>query len=153
MAAHYLGGDAATAGRPKALLLRGDAVLAEEQKLADLLTVLGVSWQAVHIGEIAGLCANGSAESTERVCVMTSASSLAPVLVGALNADDAPPGWMIKAESVYVYGFTAEPASQQLLRFLTGDPPAKVRSVLGKQELISAKGCSPLMCGSSSGCR
>jgi len=85
MAAHYLGGDAATAGRPKALLLRGDAVLAEEQKLAELLTVLGVSWQAVHIGEIADLCAKGSAESTERFCVMTSASSLAPVLEGAFE--------------------------------------------------------------------
>src|SRR5712671_2990147 len=136
MAAHYLGGDAATTRRPKALLLRGDAVLAEEQKLADLLTVLGISWQAVHIGEIAGLCAKGSADS-ERFCVMTSASSLAPLLEGAWNADDAPPGWMIKAESVYVYGFTAEPASQQLPRFLTGDPAAKVRSVRGQQAFIS----------------
>jgi len=151
MAAHYLGGDAATAGRPKALLLRGDAVLAEEQKLADLLTVLGVSWQAVHIGEIADLCAKGSAESTEHFCVMTSASSLAPLLEGALNADDAPPGWMIKAESVYVYGFTAEPASQQLLRFLTGDPAAKVRYVRGKQVFISVNRDFPAICGSMSG--
>src|SRR5882762_2301503 len=115
MAAHYLGGDAATAGRPKALLLRGDAVLAEEQKLANLLTVLGISWQAVHIGEIADLCAKGSAESTERVCVMTSAGPRAPVLGGALTADDAPRGGMKKGEPVYVYGFAGEPAPQQLL--------------------------------------
>ena len=120
MAANYLGGDAATSGRPKALLLRGNAVSPEEQKLAELLTVLGVSWQAVHTEEIAGLCAGSSADSAERFCVLTSASSVAPLVEGALNGD-ALPEWMIKVESVYIYGFTAEPASQRLLRFLTGD--------------------------------
>src|SRR5258708_2983481 len=151
MAAHYLGGDAATTGRPKALLLRGDAVLPEEQKLADLLTVLGIYWQAVHIGEIAGLCAKSSAESTERFCVMTSAGSLPPLLEGALSSDDAPTGWMTKVESVYVYGFTAEPASQRLLRFLTGDPAAKVRYVRGKQVFVSVNRDCPAICGSMSG--
>jgi len=100
MAAHYLGGDAATTGRPKALLLRGDAVSPEERKLAELLTVLGVSWQVVHIGEIAGLRVEGPEDSTERFCVLTSASSVAPLVEGALNPDDALPEWMIKAESV-----------------------------------------------------
>src|SRR3977135_354836 len=55
MAADYLGGDAAPSGRPKAWLLCGNAVSPEEQKLGELLTVLGVSWQTVHAGEMAGL--------------------------------------------------------------------------------------------------
>ena len=151
MAAHYVGGDAATSGRPKALLLRGDAVLPEEEKLAELLTVLGVSWQAIHIGEIAGRCAEGSANSSESFCVMTSATSVAPLVEGALNGDDALPEWMIKAESVYVYGFTAEPASQRLLRFFTGDPTAKVRYIRGKQVFVSVNRDFPAICGPMSG--
>ena len=151
MAAHYLGGDAATGGRPKALLLRGDAVLPEEEKLAELLTVLGVSWQAVHIGEIARWCAEGSANRSEPFCVMTSATSVAPLVEGAVNADDALPEWMIKAESVYVYGFTAETASQRLLRFFTGDPTARVRYVRDKQVFISVNRDFPAICGPMSG--
>ncbi len=151
MAAHYLGGDAATTGRPKALLLRGDAVSPEERKLAELLTVLGVSWQVVHIGEIAGLRVEGPEDSTERFCILTSASSVAPLVEGALNPDDALPEWMIKAESVYVYGFTAEPASQRLLRFFTGDPTAKVRYVRGKQVFLSVSRDFPAICGPMSG--
>src|SRR6266403_839052 len=86
LAAVYLAGDAAaTSGRPKALLFRGNAVSPEEQKLAELLTVLGVSWQGVHAGEMAGLCAGGSADGSERFCVLTSASSVAPLVEGALN--------------------------------------------------------------------
>ena len=151
MAAHYLAGDAAaTSGRPKALLFRGNAVSPEEQKLAELLTVLGVSWQGVHAGEMAGLCAGGSADGSERFCVLTSASSVAPLVEGALNGD-ALPEWMIKAESVYIYGFTAEPASQRLLRFFTGDPTAKVRYVRGRQVFISVSRDFPAICGPMSG--
>src|SRR5258708_30510259 len=151
MAAHDLAGDAAgTRGRPKALLLRGNAVSPEEQKLAELLTVLGVSWQAVHTGEMAGLCAGSPADSSERFCVLTSASSVAPLVEGALNGD-ALPEWMIKAESVYIYGFTAEPASQRLLRFFTGDPTAKVRYVRGGQGFISVSRDFPAICGPMSG--
>src|SRR6266849_2868834 len=58
---------------------------------------------------------------------------------------------MIKAESVYVYGFTAEPASQRLLRFSTGDPTAKVRYVRGRQVFISVNRDFPAICGSMSG--
>jgi hypothetical protein len=151
MAAHYLGGDAAASGYPKALLLRGDTVLPQEQKLAELLSVLGVSWQAVHVGEIAALSARTSAGSAERFCVMTSANSLAAVLGGALNADDALPEWMVKAESVYIYGFREDAVSQCLLRFLSGDPSAKVRLVKGRQVFISVTGNSPAVCGSMSG--
>lgn len=147
MAANYLGGDAATSGCPKALLLRGDAVLPEEDKLAELLTVLGVSWQVAHAGEIAGLCDR----SAGRFCVMASATSIATLVEGVLNTGDVLPEWMVKADSVYVYGFTADPASQRLLRFFTGDPTAKVRYVTGKQVFISVSKEFPAICGPMSG--
>ena len=151
MAAHYLGGDAATSGCPKALLLRGDSVCPEEHKLAELLTVLGVSWQVVHAGEIASLCAEGSADGGEGFCVMASAGSVASLVQGAMATEDALPDWMVKAESVYVYGFTADVASQRLLRFFTGDPAAKVRHVTGKHVFISVNRDFPAISGPMSG--
>lgn len=150
MAAHNLGGNGVSSGRPKALLLVGDFVSPQEKKLAELLSVLGVSWEVVHAGEIAALSDRGSTDRAERFCVMTSAWTIAPILADAVNADDALPEWMARAESVYVYGFTEEPASQHLLRFLTGDPSAKVRLVRGKQVFISVAN-SPAICGSMSG--
>jgi hypothetical protein len=151
MAAHYLEGEAATSERPKALLLYGDAVLPEEKKLAELLTVLGVSWQAVHLGDIGAQCDRGLTGNPERSCVLTSASSVGALVGDALSIDDPLPEWMTKAESVYVYGFTDDPASQRLLRFLTGDPAARVRNVTGKHVFISVSNAMPAVCGAMSG--
>jgi hypothetical protein len=150
MAAHNLGGNGVSSGRPKALLLAGDFVSPQEKRLAELLSVLGVSWEVVHAGEIAALSDRGSTDSAERFCVMASARTITPLLADAVNADDVLPEWMAKADSVYVYGFTEEPASHHLLRFLTGDPSAKVRLVRRKQVFISVANF-PVICGSMSG--
>jgi hypothetical protein len=148
MAANYPGGEAAAGVYPKALLLRGETASPEDEKLAGLLDVLGVSWQAVDCGEIA----SGNAFSgIERFCVIGRASCLAALLAGGKDADGEFPQWMTRAESVYVYGFTESSESQRLLRFLSGDSCAMVRSAAGRRALISIANDFPGMCGSMSG--
>src|SRR5436853_6130085 len=151
MAGSYAGGEAVTSARPKALLLRGDAGSPEEQKLAELLTVLGVSCQLVHATDIADLCAHEYNDAAKGFCVLTAASSLAPLLESALSGGSGLPEWMTRADSVYVYGFTGEPGSLSLLRFFTGDPTAKVRYVRGNQVFISVSNDLPAVCGHMSG--
>src|ERR1700730_1543199 len=123
MAAHYSGVEAATSGCPKALLLRAEVVLPEDDKLAALLDVLGVSWQAVQAGEFTS---RSDTNSGERFCVISPASCMTALLADAMNAGGDLPQWMTRAESVYIYGFTEDSEPQRLLRFLTGDPCAKV---------------------------
>lgn len=149
MAAHYLGGDAATSGCPKALLLRGDVFSPEDRKLGELLGVLGISWQAMHVGELSRLSDLGS--PAQRFCVLASARAVADLIAGEPNPDDALPAWMIQAESVYIYGFTEDPASQRLMRYLTGDPDAKVRQVRARQLFVSVSSGLPAICGPMSG--
>lgn len=147
MAAHYLRGNAAASGCPKALLLRGETVSPEDQKLAALLDVLGVSWQFVRANEIA----TRNNRSGERFCVMSPARCMAALLDLAAKTGSELPDWMTKAESVYVYGFTGNSDSQSLLRFLTGDTCAHVRTVTAEQSFVSVTGDFPEMCGPISG--
>jgi len=151
MAANYLGGNAATSGCPKALLLRGGAFSPEDEKLGKLLTALGVCWQPIHFGEVSGLGDPGSPENAERFCILASARALAGLIGGDPNPDAGLPSWMTRAESVYVYGFTEHPASQHLMRYLTGDPGAKVRQVKARQLSVSVSAGLPAMCGPMSG--
>jgi hypothetical protein len=75
---------------------------------------------------------------------------MAVLLGDAMNAGGDIPQWMIRAESVFVYGFTEDSESEHLLRFLTGDACAKVR-IAGQRALISVTSDFPEMCGSMSG--
>ncbi|MCU1240016.1 MAG: hypothetical protein JWO71_742 [Candidatus Acidoferrum typicum] len=150
MAAHFLRGDASASGCPKALLLRGEAASPEDEKLAALLDVLGVSWEAVRAKDIASR-AEWNAPGGEPFCVMSPASCMAALVGPAANAGGALPDWMAKAESVYVYGFLEDNDSQSLLRFLTGDPCANVRSATAQQSFVSVTGDFPEMCGPMSG--
>src|SRR4030081_3476448 len=121
MAANYSGGDAAASGCPKALVIRGEVILPEDQRLTALLEVLGVSWQVVQVGQIASHANENAGKSRERVCVISAASRIATLLGDAVTAGKELPSWMTEAESVYIYGFTEDTGSQNLLRFLTGD--------------------------------
>jgi hypothetical protein len=151
MAAHYLRANAAASGCPKALLLRGEIVSPEDEKLAALLDILGVSWQVVRAKEIAVCRAWNAPEADERFCVMSAASCLAALLDPVAKSESELPNWMTKAESVYVYGFIEDTDSQALLRFLTGDACAKVRHVTAEQSFVSVTGDFPDMCASMSG--
>jgi hypothetical protein len=58
---------------------------------------------------------------------------------------------MRDAESVYVFGFSQDSASGGLLRLLSGEPSAKVRSMTAGRAPISVSGDFPEMCGGMSG--
>src|SRR3984893_5387220 len=148
MAAHYSGVEAAASGCPKALLLRGEVVLRDDDKLAALLDVLGVPGEAVQAREITS---RRDTNSGERFCVISPASFMTALLADAMNAGGDLPQWMTRAESVYIYGFTEDSESQRLLRFLTGDPCAKVRNAAGQRAFISVTSNFPEMCGPMSG--
>jgi hypothetical protein len=150
MAAHYLRANAAASGCPKALLLRGEAVSPEDEKLAALLDVLGVPWQVVRANEI-GNHAEWNVSDRERFCVLSGASCMAALLSRDAKSGSELPGWMIHAESVYVYGFTEDRESQALLRFLTGDACAEVRRVTAKQSFVSVTDDFADMCGPMAG--
>src|ERR1700747_2727448 len=105
MAAHYLRANGAASGCPKALLLRGEAVSPEDEKLAALLDVLGVSWQVVRADEIASCRDWNESRAGDHFCIMSSARCMAKLLGPDAKSSSELPGWMNKAESVYVYGF------------------------------------------------
>src|ERR1700730_6294725 len=150
MAAYHLGDDAAASGCPKALLLRGEAVSPEDEKFGGLLDCLGVSWQAVRASKLADGGERPESARGGRFCVMVSASCLGALSSQNAKADDLP-SWMTVAESIYVYGFSEEPASQALLRLLTGDLGAKVRSMTVQAAPVSVSRDFPEMCGGMSG--
>lgn len=151
MAAHYLRANAAASGCPKALLLRGQTASPEDEKLAALLDVLGVSWQVVHGNEIAVSRDWNEAGAGERFCIMSPASCMATLLGPDAKSGSELPGWMIKAESVYVYGFREDSDSQALLRLLTGDADGKVRRVTTERSFVTVTSDFPDMCGPMSG--
>ena len=140
MAANHVGDNAAASGCPKALLFRGGAVLPEDEKLTGLLDCLGASWEPVRATEIL--------RQTGRFFAMAPASCVAELLnqgTGDL------PTWIADADSVFLYGFGEDGASQNLLRFLTGDPYAKVRGVSAGHASISISSDFPEFSGPLSG--
>jgi hypothetical protein len=152
MAAYHVKGDAVASGCPKAVLLRGEAVSPEDERLAGLLDSLGVFWQAVGVTELAGGGDWKPFTMGERVCVMTSANRLA-ALMNPTAESSGLPAWMRAAESVYIYGFAEDDASQRLLCLLTGNPVAAVRTMTGQHALISVSSDFPEISDPMSGLR
>jgi hypothetical protein len=151
MAARNLRVDSATSGCPKAMLLRGEVALPEEQKLAGLLDCLGISWEAMSRAEMARGDEWTALRSCERFCIISAAGCLADVVGRAASTGDGLPSWMTRAESVYVYGFGEDDGSRRLLRFLTGDAGAKARSITEEDVTISVSADFPELCGAMSG--
>ena len=153
MAAHHFRGGASASGRPKALLLRGETISPEDEKLARLLEVLGVPWEAAGANEIAGYADWDAADGGPAAFVMSSADCLAAALGKLASEGGELPEWMRKATSTYVYGFREDSRSENLLRFLTGDRWARVRMAGTEQSTISISAEFPEMCGPMSGLR
>lgn len=151
MAANYPRDDAPASRRPKAWLLRGEAISEDTAKLSRLLSCVGVDWEMLSIEEAASRSGGNSEERGERFCVMTSAACLAVSLDRRANAGEELPGWLAKAQSVYVYGFGEDTESRELLRLLTGDRRANVRGMTARQAFMSVTEDLPEMCGPMSG--
>jgi hypothetical protein len=81
---------------------------------------------------------------------MTSAGCLAALWEEHASTGELP-NWMTEAESIYVYGFAEDSASRQLLRSLTGDAGANIRTMHGTHAPIAVSDDFPEMSGAMSG--
>ena len=150
MATNHLRGEAFAHERPRTLLLRGEAVSPEDEKLARLIGTLGISWRAVTAREVANYDEWHDAEG-ERPFVMSSVNAIAATLGEWASGENELPDWMTKAASVYVYGFGGDSQSERVLRFLTADPCARVRKLPAEQSVVTITADFPEMCGPMSG--
>jgi len=152
MAANYVAVASTPGEHAKAFLLRGNTSCAEDKNLSTLLDRVGVHWQvasAAELQEFADAHARGPANP---YCVLTSASALSATLNHDTNtAAGELPVWMAKAACVYIYGFREDSESGRLLRYLTGDPSAGIRSVTSHQTAVTVTRDLPEMCGPMSG--
>lgn len=140
--------DAPTSVRARpssALVLCGEGVSTEEQKLGRLLTFFGIPWRTVTAPELAQELSAPSVEA--RSCVLTSAERLAAVVRADGGTSAGLPGWLAKAESVYVYGFHANGPSESVLRLLTGDAEAKLLRFDLPQVRMTITNDWPDLCG------
>jgi hypothetical protein len=144
MAAHYLRGDTAS-GCPQALLLCDAEVSPDEEKLVALLDCLGIAWQSVSTDKMASL-----STASQKFCVLTHAQVISNLLQSAANANQLPK-WLATAESVYIYGFAEDSASQHLLRLLTGNADATVHATMAQRAFVSVCPDLPELCGPLSG--
>jgi hypothetical protein len=140
--------EATDAKSPVALLLRGGAS-ADDERLVAILDFFGIPWVALTssqatTGDVGSLIARLSTFS-----ILTSASTLAEIL----SSGDARmlPDWMNGAAAVFVYGFQSTDACRSLLRIITADAEADIRSLNAQSPLACISSDSPEVCGPMSG--
>src|ERR1700723_380566 len=96
MAAHNVRGGASASGGPEVLLVSGEGLSSQDQKLLSLLECLGVSSQVLTAGQLASDDEWNAPESVTRFCVLTSARCLATALAQIPESDF--PAWAVKGD-------------------------------------------------------
>lgn len=135
----------------RALLLYDEKLSSEERSLTALLDFFGIPWKAVSLGELTSECANAESASTGGFCILSSASCIAATLQAMAGPDAAMPAWMLKASSVYIYGFQDTTLCRKLLRFLTSAADGEIRKPIAPEIRLSVTSDFPEMCGPMSG--
>lgn len=132
-----------------ALLLRDGTPSPDDCHLAEVLDFFGIPCAALLTGDadedrVASLIAGHS-----KFSVLTTA----PRLAETLRAGDsgALPAWLASAASVFVYGFQLTDACRSLLRHVTGDSEAEIRSLDARPITVSVASDLPELCGPMSG--
>jgi hypothetical protein len=128
-----------------ALLLRREPATSEDRNMSRMLEFFGIPWKTVtardeRVHEIEG-----------RYAIVSSADCMAEMMHVAQNREATLPPWVMKASTVYVYGFRDDDRSTKLLRFLTGNPQAKVRPINVAETIMTITGDFAEMCGAMSG--
>jgi hypothetical protein len=129
------------------VLFRGEEITPEDRDLARMLDFFAIPSQTVtvHDGYVA--------ERKREYAIVSSADRMASVIEDAKSSGEVLPSWITNATAVYVYGFQNNERSNRLLRFLTGDAQAKVRSIRTPDAIMTITGDAPGMCGPMSGMR
>ena len=112
---------------PIALLLCSGTRSPDDDRLAEILDLFGIPWAELTINEAKSGGAASLTAGRPRFCVLTSA----PCLAETLQPGKARvlPGWLTAAASVFIYGFQTTDLCRNLLRDITGDPDANIRSL------------------------
>lgn len=133
---------------PIALLLRGGTPSPDDHRLAEILDFFAIPWAALTISEAKGGGVDLLTAGHSGFSILTSA----PCLAEALQRDARMlPGWLTAAASVFVYGFQTTDACRTLLRDITEDPEANIRSLDARPITVSVADDFPEMCGPMSG--
>jgi len=134
---------------PIALLLRSGGHSPEANRLPEMLDFFGIPWAELTISEAKAGGAASLIAGHSRFSILTSAPCLAETLepgkAGVL------PGWLTEAASVFVYGFQTTDACRNLLREISGDPEANIRSLDARPTKVSVADDFPEICGPMSG--
>ena len=134
---------------PIALLLRGDGYSSDDRRIEDMLDFFGIPRTALTIGEVQQDSIAKLIASHSRFSILVSAQSLAEILES--DGDRVRARLLTSAASVFVYGFQTTDACRNLLREITGDTEADIRSLGARQTIVSIADDFPVMCGPMSG--
>jgi hypothetical protein len=128
------------------LLCRGQAT-SEDRNITRVLDFFGIPWKTV-------TARDGDVDEREgRYAIVSSADCMADVMQDAQGLGGTLPPWVMRASTVYVYGVQENEWSRKLLRFLTGNPQAKVRPINPAETIMTITADSPELCGPMSGMR
>jgi hypothetical protein len=133
---------------PVALLLRGSAS-ADDERLVAIFDFFGIPWVALTISQATAGDVGSVIASLSTFSVLTSASTLAEILRSGGAA--VLPDWMKGSAAIFVYGFQSTDACRNLLRIITADPKADIRSLSAQSLLLSISSDLPEVCGPMSG--
>jgi len=143
------GRDALRPSPSRALLLCSGKLSSDERNLAALLDFFGIPWKAVSPDEMIAECVRAESERF-RFSILSTAPCMAAVL--ETEGPDAEwPAWLLRAPSVYVYGFRDTLACRTLLRFLTGAADGEIRKPIAGEARVFITSDFPEMCGPMSG--
>ncbi len=141
--------DAPDTKSPVALLLRGGTASADDERLVTILDFFGIPWVALTSAQAADGDVSSVIAGLSRFSILTSASTLGEILPSGNGT--MLPEWMGSAAAIFVYGFQSKDSGRHLLRVITADSEADIRS-LGVQSMVASISpdfpgiCGP-MCG------
>jgi hypothetical protein len=136
---------AAWSQTPAALLLFGTEPSSEERNLANILNFFGIRPIKVTDPDL-GL-------PPSDFCLLSPAPCIAKAMQMTGDSHSALPRWMSGARSIYIFAFQDSESCRELLRLLTGDKQASIRSVTNPKAWMSIAGDYGEMCGPMSGMR
>ncbi|HVT93849.1 MAG TPA: hypothetical protein VHD76_13470 [Bryobacteraceae bacterium] len=129
------------------LVLCGERITPDDLNVTRLLDFFGLPWKMVRADD----------ENIEGpdgpYAIVTSADCMAGMVQEVPGSGQSLPPWVMKADAAYVYGFRVNDRSTKLLRFLTGNPQAKIRTIGTHETLVTIARDLPEMCGPMSGMR
>ena len=136
---------------PRAFLVSEDNPPVNDRNLAGLLDFFGIPWTYVNAAEISNAKSLPVLGPRSKTAILSSASHIAAAMQEVQQCGGNLPGWLQRADSVFVYGFQETEPCQNLLRFLTQELAANIRHLDEPRALISVTSNLPEFAGQLSG--